>query len=104
VSKSLAVKIADQVEFAKQGTVSKTLLDVPKAKVTLFCMAAGQELTEHTAGHPVTVHFLEGAGEFRFGGASYAIVPGAWFYLEAHAPHALKIKSNTVFVLTLLRS
>lgn len=104
MSSSQAVMIADQVEFASQGTVSKTLLDVPIAKVTLFCMSAGQELTEHTAGHPVTIHFLEGAGEFLLGGESHAIAPGAWFYLEAHAPHALKIKSNTVFVLTLLRS
>lgn len=101
---SKAVTLAEQVEFARGGTVSKTLLDVPLVKVTLFCMSAGQELTEHTAGHPVTIHFLEGAGEFLLGGESHAIAPGAWFYLEAHAPHALKIKTNTVFVLTLLRS
>jgi quercetin dioxygenase-like cupin family protein len=103
VSASRAVVIGDQIEFASQGTVSKTLLDVPRAKVTLFCMAAGQELTEHTAGHPVTVHFLEGDGEFRFDGRAHAIVPGAWFYLEARAPHALSARTNTVFLLTLLR-
>lgn len=101
---SKSLNLSDQVEFAAQGTVSKTLLDVPAVKITLFCMAAGQELTEHTAGHPVTVHFLEGEGEFLLGGESHAIQPGAWFYLEAHAPHALKIRVNTVFVLTLLRS
>jgi quercetin dioxygenase-like cupin family protein len=104
VNTSRAIQIADQIEFATQGTVSKTLLDVPHAKVTLFCMSAGQELTEHTAGSPVTVHFLEGSGEFVLGGESHAIAPGAWFYLEARAPHALKIKTDTVFVLTLLRS
>ena len=103
MSTSRAVTIADQVEFATQGTVSKTLLDVPRAKVTLFCMAAGQELTEHTAGHPVTVHFLQGEGEFRFDGRAHPIVPGAWFYLEARAPHALAARKNTVFLLTLLR-
>jgi quercetin dioxygenase-like cupin family protein len=104
MSSSKALTISDLVEFARQGTVSKTLLDVPHVKVTLFCMSAGQELTEHTAGHPVTIHFLEGEGEFVLGRESHAIVPGAWFYLEARAPHALKIRANTVFVLTLLRS
>ena len=104
MSDSRAVALADQIEFAQGGTVSKTVLDVPLAKVTLFCMAAGQELTEHTAGHPVTVHFLEGEGEFRFDDRAHPIVPGAWFYLEARAPHALVARTNTVFLLTMLRS
>ena len=99
-----ALRLDELIEFAKDGTVSKTVLDTKAAKVTLFCMAAGQELTEHTAGQPVSVHFIEGEGEFIQGGTVHPIKPGAWFYLEARAAHALRIHRNTVFLLTLFRS
>ena len=40
------------IEFAQGGIVSKVFLNRPEANVTLFCMAKGQELSEHTSTRP----------------------------------------------------
>jgi quercetin dioxygenase-like cupin family protein len=103
VEDSKHVHLSDWIEFADHGTVSKTLLDTSHAKVTLFCMAAGQELTEHTAGKPAIVHFTAGDGEFVLEGTSHPITPGTWFYMPSGARHALRVKTDTVFLLTFLR-
>jgi len=103
MTEATSIDLSEWIEFADRGTVSKTLLDAPEARITLFCMTAGQELTEHTAAKPATVHFTEGEGEFVMAGKSHAIKPGAWFYMPKGTPHALKARSNIVFVLTLLR-
>lgn len=97
------VDLSEWIEFAANGTVSKTLLDTPQTKVTLFCMAAGQELTEHTAGKPAIVHFTSGDGEFVLEGKTHLIVPGTWFYMPSGARHSLKVRRDTVFLLTFLR-
>jgi quercetin dioxygenase-like cupin family protein len=104
MDESKCLDLSGWTEFAANGTVSKTLLDTPQAKVTLFCMAAGQELTEHAAGKPAIVHFTVGDGEFVLEGQAHAIKPGAWFYMSAGALHALKVRTDTVFLLTLLRA
>jgi len=44
--------------------VSKELVKTEKSNITLFCMAAGTELTEHTSTKEGSVFVLEGYGVF----------------------------------------
>ncbi|MBM4049703.1 MAG: hypothetical protein FJ279_31795, partial [Planctomycetes bacterium] len=47
-------------QFATGGIVSKRVAQTPTGRYILFCMDAGQELTEHTASVPAGILVLKG--------------------------------------------
>jgi quercetin dioxygenase-like cupin family protein len=91
------------VEFAADGIVSKTLLVQPGANVSLFCMAAGQSMSEHAASCPAAIHVLKGSGAVRLGRKSHQARPGSWYYMPKGLLHALRADEDFVFLLTLFR-
>jgi len=103
LTKAVAVDLEAEAEFAAGGIVSKTLLVQPGANVSLFCMAAGQAMTEHTASWPAAIHVLKGSGVVRLGRKSHQARPGSWFYMPKGLVHALRVDEDFVFLLTLFR-
>lgn len=99
----IAANLEAMIEFARDGIVSKTVMEMSAGKFVLFCMAPGQSLSEHTASSPALVQVLRGAGTFRLGEADHRIEPGACFYVPARLPHAVKAEEQLVFVLTLFK-
>lgn len=91
------------VQFADRGTVSKTLVECPKAKLVLFGMKSGQSISGHAAGTPATIHVLRGTGTVTLGETEYKAEPGALYYLPAGLFHALKASEDFVFLLNLFR-
>ncbi|MCK5548702.1 MAG: cupin domain-containing protein [Thermoplasmata archaeon] len=89
------------IEFAKEGIVSKTLTDQPRVKVVLFCMSAGQSLSEHTASVPATVHVLKGEGTITLDKKDFEASPGTWVFMPQKQLHALSAKKDMVFLLHL---
>jgi quercetin dioxygenase-like cupin family protein len=92
------------VEFAQDGIVSKTIVDEPHSKVVLFCMAAGQSLSEHTASVPATIHVTGGVGTIILDGNDVKGVPGTFVFMPKNQLHALKAEKDMVFVLHLMKS
>src|SRR3990172_264994 len=93
----------DMVEFAAQGTVSKTLVDNDKAKIVLFAMVKGQSLSEHTASTPAIIHILRGMARVQLGDELQDTAPGALIYMPPKLPHAVDAQEDLVFLLTLIR-
>lgn len=91
------------VQFAEGGIVSKTLVDSPKANISLFAMRTGQRMSGHSAGSPATIHVLSGAGTIQIGDAEYEGKPGSIYYLPAGLYHALTSTDDLVFLLDLFR-
>ena len=54
------------VEVAEQGIVSKAIVENEHHKVIHFTLAAGQELSEHTASVPAVIQILQGRGTVLF--------------------------------------
>ncbi|MGF1602947.1 MAG: cupin domain-containing protein [Thermosynechococcaceae cyanobacterium] len=102
--KSSALQIHDQLEYPESGVLSKVLLQDKNCQYTLFCLAAGTEIAEHTAARNATVHVLEGQGTLTLKGDAIALSPGTFVVMPAHAPHALKASENLAFLLTLSES
>jgi quercetin dioxygenase-like cupin family protein len=102
-AKAVAVDLEAAIEFAADGIVSKTLLVQPGANVSLFCMAAGQALTEHTASWPAAIHVLRGSGTVRLGRKNHQARPGSWYYMPKGLLHAVRADEDFVFLLTLFR-
>jgi nitric oxide dioxygenase len=89
------------IEYPEDGILSKQLLKSDKTDVTLFCMAKGTEISEHTSTKKGFVFVIEGKGRFSLEGESINMLPGVLIYLEKNAVHSLKAEEDTAFVLLL---
>lgn len=102
--KTFIGNINELIEFAKDGTVSKTLVDNEKSKVVLFMMAKGQSLSEHTAGTPAIIQILSGRAKVQLAKAVHDTEPGALIFMPPKLVHAIDAEEDLVFLLTLVRS
>jgi len=91
------------VQFADRGIVSKTLVDCPKANISLFAMSTGQHMSGHASRWPATIHVLRGAGTIQIGDTEYEGRPGSLYYMPAGTYHALTSTDDLVFLLDLFR-
>lgn len=103
VAKGVFKNLEDMIEFAKDGIVSKTVTKVKGNEISLFCMAAGQQLSTHSASFPAVIHVLQGRGEITLGKEVYEAKPNSWFSMPKNLPHAVKATENLVFLLTLFK-
>ncbi|MFH1510398.1 MAG: hypothetical protein ABIF10_01800 [Candidatus Woesearchaeota archaeon] len=52
--------LAKHTKYSKAGIFSKEIVKKEKSSVTLFCMAKGTEISEHTATRDGFVYVIEG--------------------------------------------
>jgi quercetin dioxygenase-like cupin family protein len=91
------------VQFAEHGIVSKTLVDSPKANISLFAMSTGEHMTGHSSRWAATLHVLSGAGKIQIGDTEHEGRPGSLYYMPACLYHALTSTDDLVFLLNLFR-
>ena len=90
------------IEYPKEGILSKELVKTNKNNVTLFCMARGTEMSEHTSTKQGFVYVIEGKGIFNLKGKDIAMAPNILINMDKNDIHSLKAKENTSFLLFLL--
>lgn len=93
--------VKDLIEYSRAGIVSKELAKTDKSNITLFCMSAGTEMTEHTSTKEGAVFVLEGKGTFTLEGKKISMAPGVFIFMKKGAPHSLRAEENTSFLLSL---
>ena len=94
----------DQIEFPKQGILSKTIHEAPSGEADLFMLPKGERISSHTSSRDAAVLVLQGEAEFTLGEQAYNVRAGDWFYMEAGLVHALVAVDDLVFLLTLFGS
>jgi quercetin dioxygenase-like cupin family protein len=92
------------VDVADKGIVSKAIVENEHHKLIHFTLAAGQELSEHTASVPAVIHILRGRGKVTLGGEEHEARPGMLYYLPAELKHAVVAEADLVFLLTMFRT
>lgn len=95
-------KINELIEYPRTGILSNQIVKNDKLDVTLFCMAQGTEMSEHTSTKQGYVYVIEGAGTFTLEGEKIEMKAGVFIYMTENAIHSLKATENTSFLLTLL--
>ena len=95
-------KINELIEYSQKGILSKEIVKDGKLNTTLFCMAEGTEMTEHTSTKEGFVYVIEGNGIFNLEGEEIIMSVGVFIRLEKNAVHSLKAKENTSFLLVLI--
>jgi quercetin dioxygenase-like cupin family protein len=98
---SFVNQLKEQIEYPNGGVLSKVLLKDNNCQYTLFCLAGGTDISEHTATRNATVNVIEGKGILTLEGEDITLEPGVFVFMPAHAPHALKTEENLAFLLTL---
>ena len=89
------------IEYPKEGILSKEIFKTHRFDVTLFCMAKGTEISEHTSTKEGLVYIVEGNGIFNLKGKDINMEDGVLIHMERNAIHSLRAKENTSFILIL---
>lgn len=100
-SELFVIQLKDKIEYAESGILSQVLLKVEGCQYTLFCLAAGTDIAEHTSPRNAAVQVIEGRGTLSLAGQEINLEPGVFVFMPANAPHALKATINLTFLLTL---
>ncbi|HEY9643054.1 MAG TPA: cupin domain-containing protein [Coleofasciculaceae cyanobacterium] len=98
---SLVTQLKDKIEYAETGVLSKVLLKVPSCQYTLFCLASGTDIAEHTSTRNAVLQVIEGRGTLTLDGQAIPLEPGIFVLMPANVPHALQAEENLAFLLTL---
>ena len=88
------------ISYSSKGITSK-VISKDGVNVTLFCMAKGTELSEHTSTKKALVHVIDGKGIFFIGKKKIPMTPGVLIQMDKKTVHALKATSNMSFLLFL---
>ena len=96
-------EIKKLIEYPKEGILSKEIVRSDRLDVSLFCMAKGTEVSEHTSTKQGYVHVIEGNGEFNLEGKDIKMEAGVFIFMKENAVHSLKAKENTTFILSLVK-
>jgi len=96
--------LAADAEFAADSIVSRSIVENDHHKIILFTLTAGQELSEHTASVPATIHVTAGRGTVSLGGQEHEARPGMLFYMPAELKHAVVADGDLAFLLTMFRT
>jgi len=100
----VVVDLLGMAEVAEGGIVSKPIVENERLKLVHFTFAPGQELSEHTASVPATIHVVRGSGTVRLGDQTHDAQPGSLFYMPAGLRHTVQAAGELVFLLTMFRS
>ncbi|WP_019508715.1 globin domain-containing protein [Pleurocapsa sp. PCC 7319] len=98
---SFTATLQDLIEYPTSGILSKVLLKDNNSQYSLFCLAAGTEIDEHTSTRNAVVTVVEGTGNLNLEGQDIALSPGVFVFMPANAPHAVQAQQNLAFVLAL---
>ncbi len=98
---SSAIQLRDTIEYPAAGVLSKILIKDNNCQYSLFCLAAGTEISEHTSARNATVNVIEGKGILTLEGKDIVLEPGVFAFMPSRALHALKAEENLAFILTI---
>jgi len=89
------------IKYSSGGITSKVLFKDDRDNVTLFCMAKGTDMSEHTSTMEGTIYVIEGKGVFTLEGKDIDMIPETLILMKKNAKHSIRAKSDTAFLLSL---
>ncbi|WP_013323883.1 globin domain-containing protein [Gloeothece verrucosa] len=98
---SFSQNLQELIEYPQDGILSKVLVKDNHSQYSLFCLAKGTQIEEHTSTRNAVITVIEGQGILSLEGNDIALRPGVFVFMAANAPHALQAAENLAFVLVL---
>ncbi len=98
-----AFRLAEKVDYQSGSIVSKEIIKKEKGSVTLFAIAAGQGISEHSAPFDVLVQIVDGEAEIIISGKTHIVKSGESLIMPANEPHALQAAKQFKMLLVMIR-
>lgn len=91
------------LDYQEGAIVSRTIVDQEAVTVTIFAVAEGQTISEHSAPHEALVQVLDGTATISVEDDSYEVIEGEGLVFPPDTPHALAAEVNFKMLLTMIR-
>lgn len=98
------MNLADSVDYAQDGIVSKEFAKNQHGGITLFSFDKGQRLSEHTAPFDAVVQVIDGTAEITIDGEVFNVTVGNVIIMPAGHPHAVLAHERFKMLLTMIRA
>ena len=95
--------LRELIGYQEGSVVSRKILGRKKGNVTLFALAAGEGLTEHTSPYEALVLVLDGVARITVGGEDHTVRTGESLNLPPAVPHALQADEPFKMMLVMIR-
>lgn len=95
--------LTEEVDIPTHGIVSRPIYKDDHLRIVLFGMAAGEDMTEHTTSMEATIQFISGEADLTLGEECFEVQAGSWAQMKPRLPHSIHAKTDTQFILTLLK-
>jgi quercetin dioxygenase-like cupin family protein len=79
------------------------LINKPNGSVTLFALAQGQSIAEHTTPYDAMVNIIDGEAQIIISGEVQVVKTGEVLIMPANDPHALNAKKSFKMLLTMVK-
>lgn len=96
--KAEVLNLEEAISFRDKSVLSQVLGN-GAVEATLFCMAAGTAISEHTTSRHARVLVLKGRGVFHLPDREVAMTPGVMISLPPGMKHSLAAGEDTAFIL-----
>ncbi len=96
-------ELAGLIDYQEGSIVSRMLMNKPNGNVTLFALAEGQTIAEHTTPYDAMVNVIEGEAEIIISGKKCQVKTNEVLVMPANDPHALKAVKAFKMVLTMIK-
>ena len=91
------------IDYAKEGIVSKRIVEKATGNVSLFAFDKGQKLSEHSAPFDAMIQVLEGQAEITINKAPFKLHAGETIIMPANIPHAVLALEQFKMLLTMIK-
>jgi quercetin dioxygenase-like cupin family protein len=100
---TLIIDLVNLLQPPQDGTLSRTIHQDDRLNAVLFGFSPGQELSEHTASAPATLHFLHNEADVTLGAEKITATAQTWVHMPAQLPHSIYAKTAVTMLLLLLK-
>ena len=97
-------KLSDNIVYAENSVVSKTIIKKETGTITLFAFDKGQGLSPHIAPFDALVQIVDGECNFTVGGDTNNMQSGDCIILPAGVIHAVESVTPFKMLLTMIKS
>ncbi len=100
---SKILSFTKDIEYAKEGIVSKRILEKTTGNVSLFAFDKAQRLSEHSAPFDAMIQVLEGKAEVTINKEPFNLEAGESIIMPANIPHAVFATEQFKMLLTMIK-
>jgi quercetin dioxygenase-like cupin family protein len=96
--------LSSEARIPEKGILSQVLQKDDSVNITLFGMAAGEEISSHSAPTPAVLYFLDGEASVQLGNDTVHAKPGSFVFMPPQLPHAIHAQEPTKMLLIQIKN